>query len=100
MFARAAVIFGFIALAFPGHARAQDVPACSQYQEPMAYNACLARHGPKANDVATRPAYGQHGRSAMGPAERGRAGAAKNDGRGRSRAMRLHRRVHIEFPVK
>ena len=38
----------------PGAVRAraaEDNPACAQYREPMAYNACLAQHGPKANGV-------------------------------------------------
>jgi hypothetical protein len=29
-------------------ARAQDNPACAKYEEPLAYNACLARLGPHA----------------------------------------------------
>ena len=52
MAARAAtIVLALAALASAGRARAEDDPACAQYQEPMAYNACLARHGPKANDV-------------------------------------------------
>ena len=49
MAARAAAIaFCLAALASAGRARAEDDPSCAQYQEPMAYNDCLARHGPKA----------------------------------------------------
>ncbi len=33
----------------PALARAQDDPACARFEEPLAYNACLASHGPKAN---------------------------------------------------
>ncbi len=49
------LMFAFAAVALAGRARAEDDPACAQYQEPFAYNACLARHGPKAADVATSP---------------------------------------------
>ena len=51
MAARAAIALCLTALAWAGTARAQDNPACAQYREPMAYNACLAQHGPKANGV-------------------------------------------------
>lgn len=51
MAARAAIALSLAALAWGGDAKAQDDPACAQYREPMAYNACLARHGPKANGV-------------------------------------------------
>jgi hypothetical protein len=33
-------------------AQAQDNPACAKFEEPLAYNACLARLGPRA--AATR----------------------------------------------
>jgi hypothetical protein len=93
----AIVLLGLIELAFAVPALAQDDTACARYQEPMAYNACLARHGPKANDVATRPAYGQQGRLALG--RRGGSEAAKGD-RGSARATRNRGRVHMEFLVK
>ena len=32
-------------------AAAEDNPACARYQEPLAYNACLARQGPAARAV-------------------------------------------------
>ena len=51
MAARATIALSLAALAWTVGARAQDDPACAQYREPMAYNACLARHGPKANGV-------------------------------------------------
>ncbi len=51
MAARAAIALCLTALAWAGTVRAQDNPACAQYREPMAYNACLAQHGPKANGV-------------------------------------------------
>ena len=56
MTARAAIALSLAALAFTASARAADDPACAQYREPMAYNLCLARHGPKANGVGQLPA--------------------------------------------
>jgi hypothetical protein len=101
MTARAIIILlGLIELAFAVPARAQDDPACAQYQEPMAYNACLARHGPKANDVATRPAARQHGRAALGWVGGSEAGTPATGGPGWARATRARGRVHMEFPVE
>ena len=37
-----------------GAARAQD-SACAKIEEPLAYNACLANHGPKAGAVRAEP---------------------------------------------
>ena len=58
MAVRAAIALSLAALAWAalpwaGSAWAEDDPACAQYHEPMAYNACLARHGPKANGVGS-----------------------------------------------
>jgi hypothetical protein len=50
IFARVATALCLAAVAWAGNARADD-PACAQYREPMAYNQCLAQHGPKANGV-------------------------------------------------
>jgi hypothetical protein len=44
-----------VAAASAGPAYAQGDPACAKYQDPLAYNACLASHGPKATDLATLP---------------------------------------------
>jgi hypothetical protein len=77
-----------VALAAAGGARAEDDPSCAQYQEPMAYNACLARHGPKAGDVGTH----------SGESRPERAGQA--DFRRSPHAQRRHGRVHIEFRVR
>jgi len=47
------IAFGLLALvAWIVPAAAQDNPACAQYENPLAYNACLAKLGPKAG--ATR----------------------------------------------
>ena len=92
MAARAAAIgLCLAALASAGCALAEDDPSCAQYQEPMAYNACLARHGPKANDV------GAH----SGAAQPERTGHEPASGLGRwPHAQRVHGRVHMEFRVR
>lgn len=48
---RAAVAFLALSAVLPGPARAQDDPACARFEEPLAYNACLASHGPRANTL-------------------------------------------------
>ncbi len=95
----AIIVLAIAAMCLVRPARADD-PACAQYQEPLAYNACLARHGPKANDLATRPAQGEYR-----PAPRARAGypsgGSSGEASGRSpRAPRTHGRVHMEFQIK
>ena len=85
----AAIAFCLAALASTEASVAQDDPSCAQYQEPMAYNACLARHGPKASDVRTHSGAAQP--------HRGEA-SAPGDSFGRwPRAQRVHGRVHMEF---
>ena len=68
MAVRAALGLCLAALAWAGAARA-DNPACAQYREPMAYNACLAQHGPKAN-IGPSHAAPQPGRGAQPPRAR------------------------------
>jgi hypothetical protein len=51
-------------------ARGQDSAACAKFEDPLAYNACLARGGPPAHATrAITPAEelssGAHARSAM-----------------------------------
>ena len=100
MAARAAtLVLALAALVSAGRARAEDDPACAQYQEPMAYNACLARHGPKANDVGTQ-GHAQPDRPAQDRAQRDEAGKPATAGPGWQRAPRRHGRVHMEFRVK
>jgi hypothetical protein len=83
-----------------GRALAEDDPSCAQYREPMAYNACLARHGPKAG------AAGAHsGAPQPRPAARGRAYEAEPrtqaTGFGRwPHAQRVHGRIHMEFNLR
>jgi hypothetical protein len=43
------VAFGMLSLlAWTAPAPAEDNPACAKYESPLAYNACLAKLGPKA----------------------------------------------------
>jgi hypothetical protein len=98
---RAAIALSLAALAWTASARAQDDPACAQYREAMAYNACLARHGPKANSIGTlrgpRPGQAAQDQVWSGQAHR-RAQTARfyspQD------ARRVHGRMHMEFPVR
>jgi hypothetical protein len=46
--------FAFVALVVAAPAAAQPSDPCARFEEPLAYNACLAAHGPRA--PATRPA--------------------------------------------
>jgi hypothetical protein len=85
MAARAAIAVCLAALVSAGRARAEDDPSCAQYKEPMVYNACLARHGPKASDVRTH----------FGEAQTPAAGLRRGP-----HAQRVHGRVHMEFRVR
>ena len=89
--------------AFPRGACAQDDPvqsdpACAKYQEPLAYNACLASHGPKASDVGGSHAQDQLGRAAPTPSAI--ASPPPRVEHWRSTATRRHGRVHMEFRVR
>ena len=91
MTARAAAIALCLAtLASAGRALAEDDPSCAQYQEPMAYNACLARHGPKANATgahsgAAQPERGGQDRPYEGEAHAPATGFGRYTGSARSR---------------
>jgi hypothetical protein len=101
MATRAAIALSLAALAWAalpwaGSARAEDDPACAQYHEPMAYNACLARHGPKANGV---------GQFRSGGGAQDRAGGETQSRATRSfqrwqGVQRVHGRMHMEFRVQ
>jgi hypothetical protein len=105
MLRRAAIAISLAALAltgvaWTGSARAGDDPSCAQYREAMAYNACLARHGPKANNLGKLDGGGEPGRRGRGRDgwTGSRAPAARFTGwRGPQRA---HGRVHMEFQVR
>jgi hypothetical protein len=116
MAARAAIALCLTALAWAGTVRAQDNPACAQYREPMAYNACLAQHGPKANGVGQLHGGPQRGaqsdHAAPNRVSYGKSRTAPNrlsyeasgeapstrfyDTQG---SQRIHGRAHMEFQV-
>jgi hypothetical protein len=98
MAARAALALCLAALAWAGSARAQDNAACAQYREPMAYNACLAQHGPKANGVGQLHGGPQPGRAAPNRVWYGHSRGAPTARY--SSPQRAHGRVHMEFPVR
>jgi hypothetical protein len=101
MAARAATIaLALAAFASAGPAQAVEDPACAQYQEPMTYNACLAKHGPKANNLGIHPGQTRPGGAAPDRAQDGQVGAPATAGRRWQRAERNHGRMHLEFLVK
>jgi hypothetical protein len=82
----------------PRVAFGNDDPACARYQEPLAYNACLASHGPKATAIGTSPEQTEPAHAAPVPSARlavpVRAGARSHY------ATRHNGRVHMEFRVE
>jgi hypothetical protein len=73
-------------------ARAEDNPACAKFQEPLAYNACLARFGPRAHGV----------RAIASPdGDGGGAGSdsAPADSAARPLVHQRRGRAHVEFDV-
>ncbi len=100
MAARAIFVLALAAFASAGPAEAMDDPACAQYQEPMTYNACLARHGPKANNLGTHPGQTQPDRAVRDRAPDRQVGAPVTASGRWPRAERNHGRVHMELLVK
>jgi hypothetical protein len=112
MAARAAIGLYIAALIWAGNARAEDDPRCTQYHEPMAYNACLARQGPKANGVGQLHGGPQPGRAGPNRVSYRHSHTAPNrvsyepstsapgtrfyDTQG---SQRIHGRAHMEFRV-
>ena len=70
-------------------ARAEDNPRCAKYQEPLAYNACLASLGPHARGVRAMP-------DPDGQAKADSSDAPRGDGASQTR----HGRKRLEFDVK
>lgn len=97
---KAIVLFTLASAMFSGRTRAQGNLECARYQDAMAYNACLARLGPKANDFGSPPAYGERAGAAPDGSERSDEGKAAKVKRRWPRASGNTRRVHMEFPVK
>jgi hypothetical protein len=97
MAARAAVALSLAVLAWAQCARAADNPSCAQYREPMAYNACLARHGPKANNLVGLSGHARPGAAA--PSRSWTGGTPATFHRWR-RAQPAHGRMQMEFQVR
>ena len=87
------MLLAFALVATPRATLAADDSACARYADPLAYNACLASHGPKAN--IARPSDGD------GPAAPVQARPAGHPaGRGWRPELRRHGRSHMEFNLK
>ena len=77
-----------LVLALAGTSARADNPACAQFDNPLAYNDCLARLGPKAG--ATRGV----------PEPRGAARPTRGDRKmGAFSAQRTRGRMRMEFTV-
>jgi hypothetical protein len=57
---------GLGALLVGAPARAEDNPACAKFEEPLAFNACLAKFGPRAHESKAIAAEAGGRRSARG----------------------------------
>jgi hypothetical protein len=53
---RGAASLAFAALVVAAPAAAQKSDSCARFDAPLAYNACLAAHGPRAARTGARPA--------------------------------------------
>jgi hypothetical protein len=82
----------------PSGVKAQEDPACAKYQEPLAYNACLASHGPKANDIGAGVPRTE--RSGLEPARSKRSATPSRIVQASPYATRRHGRVHMEFRLQ
>ncbi len=85
-----AIGVGVVCLGAP--ARAEDNPACAKYEEPLAYNACLARFGPHAPGAKAIP---EPDDESDGPSASGRRRAHGGFEISRER----HARARAEFDV-
>ena len=93
---RAAVAF-LALLAAPGPAYAQDDPACARFEDPLAYNACLASHGPRANTLGKASGAARARRT--DPEEETPA-QAKASPQAFQHVERRRGRVHMEFRLR
>ena len=83
-----------------GAARADD-SACAKIEDPLAYNACLASHGPRAGAVGAAPGGTETTRRA--PGGEPSAGRPRLEAEKRSAAPAVDRRrgrVHMEFHLQ
>ncbi len=107
---RASLLLAVSTALLPAMALAQDDPACARFEEPLAYNACLASHGPKAN-IGAAPGGGAPRQT--DPDSEEPQGRAREVGAGReapaepqrrvhgaANVIRRHGRIHMEFRLR
>ncbi len=82
----------------PSAAPAADDPACAKYEDPLAYNACLASHGPRAKDVGR--GAGEEGPPPAERQEAAPAAAPREPARRTPNLVRRRGRIHMEFLVR
>ncbi len=101
---RAAAAVLALAAVLPSPARAQDDPACAKFEDPLAYNACLASRGPRAGAIGkeTGTAAPGHADPEAGVPAEARKSAAPQAAlpRGFPPVDRRHGRVHMEFRLR
>ncbi len=71
-------------------AHAEDNPACARFENPLEYNACLAKLGPRAGATLGVPE----------PAGAGRPTGAARSMRAFAGARRTRGRVRMEFSIR
>jgi hypothetical protein len=74
-----------------GPAEAEDNPTCAKFENPLEYNACLAKQGPRAGAALAAP-------EPVVPAARAQRGARSM--RGFAGARRTGGRVRMEFTIR
>ena len=89
---RAALVAAALLAALPfARARAENDP-CARFEDPLAYNSCLASHGPKAGAV---------GKSGGSAPEAGSGAGPRSTPPWREHALTRRRgRVHMEFLIR
>ena len=85
------MVLALASAASAGGARAED--ACAKIEEPLAYNACLAAHGPKANAPHASAAPNAEPVEQARPGQTGRRPPM-------AAATRRRGRTHMEFFVR
>ncbi len=94
---RALFMLLVFAAASAGPAYAEGDPACAKYQDPLAYNACLASHGPRAPGLATLPRAAEQNHLATPARATPSRPVPSRSGWAWRHAVRSHSRVRMEF---
>jgi hypothetical protein len=93
------ILAAALAVALSSAVRAEDDPACAKFEDPMAYNACLASHGPRAGAVVAVPDGGGAASHREAPAQGHHAAPTRHDP-GAPVAERRRGRVHMEIRLR